>query len=220
MAPSNPSQKRANAPLIKKTSTHPKKGTDGSSKSGQSSVRPQKMRVVLKKKSQGGVGKRVDDSKRSSQFPQAAHDVQTVKLHGDGYRDPAEFRNSPSTSNPDIHQRKKATPHKSQHVKGRKKNFGETREYNYKEFVKRRKKEMHREKGGKSNNSVTRPINSTPKSIEVMEGITVHELARKMNIKGSILVSKLLSMGIMAGLNEKIDTDTIILVATEYDSYG
>lgn len=97
---------------------------------------------------------------------------------------------------------------------------GGRREYDYKEFVERRKREESQYKrgrpGGRSATAPQRVANPVPKSIKIIEGVTVNELARKMNLKGGELVSKLLSMGIMAGLNEKIDIDTTVLLAAEY----
>ena len=213
MASRNTPRKKTSAPLIKKTSNHPHKNAAGSSQSVQNPARPKKMRVMLKKKFQDGTG----NSKHSGRTPRIVTDLQTVKLHGSGYRDPEQSRFSSPTSQANTPQRKGSTFQKPPHAHGRRKSSGETQEYNYKEFVKRRKKEMYREKGGRGESSTTKVSNSTPKIIEVMEGVTVNELARKMNIKGSVLIGKLLSMGIMAGLNEKIDTDTTTLVASEYN---
>ena len=55
-----------------------------------------------------------------------------------------------------------------------------------------------------------------PKHIEILETITVGELARKMNLKASDLISKLISLGVMARINDQIDAETATLVASEY----
>ncbi len=55
-----------------------------------------------------------------------------------------------------------------------------------------------------------------PKEIEILETITVGELARKMNLKASELISKLISLGVMARINDQIDAETATLVAAEY----
>ncbi len=54
------------------------------------------------------------------------------------------------------------------------------------------------------------------KSIEIMQSVTVGELARKMNIKASEIISKLFSMGEMVSINQSIDSDTASLIAAEY----
>ncbi len=58
--------------------------------------------------------------------------------------------------------------------------------------------------------------NPVPKEIEILETITVGELARKMNLKANELISKLISLGVMARINDQIDAETATLVAAEY----
>ncbi len=59
--------------------------------------------------------------------------------------------------------------------------------------------------------------NAIPKEIEIMETISVSELARKMNLKASELIAKLMSMGMMVTMNQSIDADTATILASEYD---
>jgi len=49
-----------------------------------------------------------------------------------------------------------------------------------------------------------------------MEVITVSELARKMNLKASDLIGKLMGMGMMVTINQQIDADTASILADEY----
>jgi translation initiation factor IF-2 len=58
--------------------------------------------------------------------------------------------------------------------------------------------------------------NPIPKEIEILETITVGELARKMNLKASDLIAKLITLGVMARINDQIDSETATLVAEEY----
>jgi translation initiation factor IF-2 len=58
--------------------------------------------------------------------------------------------------------------------------------------------------------------NPVPKSIDIMEVISLSELAKKMNLKGSDLIHKLMSMGMMVTINQQIDADTATLLAAEY----
>jgi translation initiation factor IF-2 len=58
--------------------------------------------------------------------------------------------------------------------------------------------------------------NPIPKSIDIMETISVSELARKMNLKASDLISKLMSMGQMVTINQQIDSDTAAILASEF----
>lgn len=59
-------------------------------------------------------------------------------------------------------------------------------------------------------------ISAVPKSIEMMESISVAELARKMNLKASELIGKLMEMGMMVTMNQSIDADTATILASEY----
>ncbi|MEN6382064.1 MAG: translation initiation factor IF-2 [Rectinema sp.] len=57
---------------------------------------------------------------------------------------------------------------------------------------------------------------AVPKSIDIMENISISELAKKMNLKPADLISKLMSLGVMATINQKIDADTAAILAAEY----
>ncbi len=58
--------------------------------------------------------------------------------------------------------------------------------------------------------------NPVPKEVEIMEVVTVAELARKMNLKASTLIGKLMTMGMMVTINEQIDAETAQILASEY----
>ena len=55
-----------------------------------------------------------------------------------------------------------------------------------------------------------------PKSIDIMESLSVSDLAKKMNLKVSDIIQKLMSMGMMVTINQSIDSDTATLLASEY----
>ena len=57
---------------------------------------------------------------------------------------------------------------------------------------------------------------SVPKSIDIMESITVADLAKKMNLKASDIISKLFNMGLMVTINQQIDHETAEIIASEY----
>jgi translation initiation factor IF-2 len=63
---------------------------------------------------------------------------------------------------------------------------------------------------------ITHVANPVPKSVEIMEVVSVSELARKMNLKASDLIHKLMSMGMMVTINQQIDADTATILAGEY----
>jgi len=68
--------------------------------------------------------------------------------------------------------------------------------------------------GKKSKNN--EQVAAIPKSIDILSSITVSDLARKMNIKASEIISKLFTMGMMVSINESIDSDTATIIAEEY----
>jgi len=55
-----------------------------------------------------------------------------------------------------------------------------------------------------------------PKEIEIMETISVSELARKMNLKANELIGKLMGMGMMVTMNQSIDSDIATILAQEF----
>ncbi len=62
------------------------------------------------------------------------------------------------------------------------------------------------------------PISAVPESIDIMETISVSDLAKKMNLKASEIISKLFtSYGQMVTINQTIDHETAELLASEYN---
>ena len=56
-----------------------------------------------------------------------------------------------------------------------------------------------------------------PSEIEIMETVSVSDLAKKMNLKASEIIGKLMSMGMMVTINQSIDSDTATILASEYN---
>ena len=56
----------------------------------------------------------------------------------------------------------------------------------------------------------------TKKVIEINEKITVKELAEKLDVNSTELISKLMNLGTMANINQELDYDTTELIASEY----
>jgi len=81
----------------------------------------------------------------------------------------------------------------------------------------RKEKELEmEEKLLQTKKKITHIANPVPKSIDIMEVISVSELARKMNLKASDLIQKLMSMGQMVTINQQIDADTATILAAEF----
>jgi translation initiation factor IF-2 len=58
---------------------------------------------------------------------------------------------------------------------------------------------------------------SIPKEIEILDNISVGEMAKKLNVKASVLIGKLMKMGMMGTINSIIDSDTATLLAEEFN---
>ncbi len=54
------------------------------------------------------------------------------------------------------------------------------------------------------------------KEIDIMETVVVGDLAKKMNLRASDIISKLMSMGSMVRVNDMIDSDTATILAEEF----
>lgn len=58
---------------------------------------------------------------------------------------------------------------------------------------------------------------SVPKSVDIMDSISVADLAKKMNLKANDIIAKLFGMGMMVTINQMIDHDTAAIIAEEYN---
>jgi len=83
-------------------------------------------------------------------------------------------------------------------------------------YNRKEKEQEMEEKLLQTKKKITHIANPVPKSIDIMEVISVSELARKMNLKASDLIQKLMSMGQMVTINQQIDADTATLLAAEF----
>ncbi|MDR2192440.1 MAG: translation initiation factor IF-2, partial [Endomicrobium sp.] len=68
----------------------------------------------------------------------------------------------------------------------------------------------------KTAGSSTKPESKYIGAISINELITIRDLADKMKLKVGDVLKKLLSMGSMATINQRMDTDTAILLANEF----
>ena len=85
-----------------------------------------------------------------------------------------------------------------------------------KQIYKRKDEEQFDDKFFEQKKKSDTPVNVVPKSIDIMETISVSDLARKMNLKASDLIAKLMAMGMMVTITQSIDSDTATLLAEEY----
>jgi len=81
---------------------------------------------------------------------------------------------------------------------------------------KRGKKDTKTKKGNFQKTQITTP-KAIKRRIKIDEAIELAELAKRMGIKANEMIAKLMTMGVMATVNQTIDFDTATLVATEFD---
>jgi translation initiation factor IF-2 len=63
-----------------------------------------------------------------------------------------------------------------------------------------------------------KPEYIAPSVIEITESVMVGELAKKLNIKVSEVIAKLMKLGVMATINQVLDAETAAILASEYGS--
>ena len=81
----------------------------------------------------------------------------------------------------------------------------------------RKEKELEmEEKLLQTKKKITNFTSPVPKLIEIMEVISVAELAKKMNVKASDLIQRLMRLGQMVTINQQIDADTATIIASEF----
>lgn len=98
------------------------------------------------------------------------------------------------------------------------------RDYDKKNFIKDAKAEAALRQENKIFNKLQakkrqqeQRLASVEKEINIMETITVGDLAKKMNLRASDIISKLMAMGTMARVNDIIDSDTATIIADDFD---
>ena len=83
-------------------------------------------------------------------------------------------------------------------------------------YTRKEKEQEMEEKLLQTKKKITQVAKPIPKSKDIMEVISVSELARKMNLKASNVIQKLMSMGMMVTINQQIDAETATILASEY----
>lgn len=75
---------------------------------------------------------------------------------------------------------------------------------------------LKQQQQGKPKKDSAGPASSIPKKIKITEYTQVGELARKLNVKTSEVIAKLMKMGEMVTITQSIDAETATLVCGEY----
>ena len=82
---------------------------------------------------------------------------------------------------------------------------------------KRGKKEAKGNKKGKFQKTQITTPKAIKRRVKIDEAIELAELAKRMGIKANEMIAKLMTLGVMATVNQTIDFDTAVLVATEFE---
>lgn len=86
-----------------------------------------------------------------------------------------------------------------------------------KSYDRREQREQFEERAFQQKKRTVEPLSAVPDQIEMLDVITVSDLAKKMNLKAATLISKLMKMGMMVTMNQSIDYDTVAILASEFD---
>jgi translation initiation factor IF-2 len=73
-----------------------------------------------------------------------------------------------------------------------------------------------RDKGRDKVLSPVAEMKASKRRIKVFETISVSELASRMKVKASEVIAKLMALGVMATMNQAVDVDTAMLIATDF----
>jgi translation initiation factor IF-2 len=100
------------------------------------------------------------------------------------------------------------------HQRPQKKTFTKRKDQTYK----RRDAEEEREfQIQRRKEQAAAKLAAVPKSIDMMEVITVADLAKKMNLKAAEIIAMLFKMGMMVTINQQIDFETAQIICNEYN---
>ncbi|NLX61750.1 MAG: translation initiation factor IF-2 [Tissierellia bacterium] len=81
---------------------------------------------------------------------------------------------------------------------------------------KKSKKQVGKDKKGIKNKADITEKKQEFNKIEIEDNITVKDLADKIGVSPTELITKLIGLGVMASINESIDYDTAVIVAEEF----
>ena len=101
--------------------------------------------------------------------------------------------------------------------KTQKKSFNNNKKKSNASYQKRDAKQEKEFQIQRKREQVAAKLASVPKTIDIMESITVADLAKKMNLKANDIIAKLFAMGMMVTINQQIDHETAEIIANEYN---
>lgn len=88
---------------------------------------------------------------------------------------------------------------------------------NYQQKNQKNKKQNNKKQHNQQQQQPKPEVKETPSLITYEEGITVGELADKINKDASEIIKKLFLLGVVANINQALDTETVELICADYD---
>ena len=82
---------------------------------------------------------------------------------------------------------------------------------------KTKEEEFFEEKQTQQRKKVREKVSAVPSEIQILDTISVADLAKKMNLRASEIIGKLMENGMMVTVNQSIDSDTAQIIASDYD---
>lgn len=88
---------------------------------------------------------------------------------------------------------------------------------NHQQKNQKNKKQNNKKQHNQQQQQPKPEVKETPSLITYEEGITVGELADKINKDASEIIKKLFLLGVVANINQVLDTETVELICADYD---
>ncbi|WP_049319081.1 translation initiation factor IF-2 [Mammaliicoccus sciuri] len=88
---------------------------------------------------------------------------------------------------------------------------------NHQQKNQKNKKQNNKKQNNQQQQQPKPEVKETPSLITYEEGITVGELADKINKDASEIIKKLFLLGVVANINQALDTETVELICADYD---
>jgi translation initiation factor IF-2 len=83
-------------------------------------------------------------------------------------------------------------------------------------FIPQRRRSSGRRKDQARTKEAINPMRASKRIVRIDDSITVSSLAAQMSVKSSAVIKSLMSLGVLASVNQHLDNDTAILVAQEF----
>lgn len=83
-------------------------------------------------------------------------------------------------------------------------------------FIPQRRRSSGRRKDQARTKEAINPMRASKRVVRIDDSITVSSLAAQMSVKSSAVIKSLMSLGVLASVNQHLDNDTAILVAQEF----